>query len=375
MDINRIVMFAMAFGAVIGGLDYIFGNHFGFGAKFEEGFKCLGTTAFGMVGILCIAPPFANWAGPVVAPLFQAIGADPAMFGSILSIDMGGYPLSAALALDPRLGLFSGLVVSSMLGAAIVFIIPVGLGIIEDGDREYFAKGLLIGLIPIPIGAFAGGLLMGLQAGTVLINLIPCILIGAFMIFGIRFAQAQAIRLFLLFGKFIKIVTVLGLTGAAVEYMTGLVVIPGMPPIMDGMRTASGIAIMLMGSLPLMELIVRLLDRPFRAAGKKLGLDGVSVAGLIFCCVSVLPVFSSLKNMCPKGKVAVIAASVSLIGVFASHLGFTSQAVPSMLGTVMVSKLVSGLLAVAIVCVMIRETNGDERNKTVPEYFPEGEHD
>ena len=195
------------------------------------------------------------------------------------------------------------------------------------------------------------------------------------MIFGIRFAQERAIRLFLLFGKFIKIVTVLGLTGAAVEYMTGLVVIPGMPPIMDGMRTASGIAIMLMGSLPLMELIVRLLDRPFRAAGKKLGLDGVSVAGLIFCCVSVLPVFSSLKNMCPKGKVAVIAASVSLIGVFASHLGFTSQAVPSMLGTVLVSKLVSGLLAVAIVCVMIRETNGDERNKTVPEYFPEGEHD
>lgn len=354
MDINRIVMFAMAFGAVIGGLDYIFGNHFGFGAKFEEGFQCLGTTAFGMVGILCIAPPFANWAGPGVAPLFRAIGADPAMFGSILSIDMGGYPLSVALAQDPRLGLFSGLVVSSMLGAAIVFIIPVGLGMIEDPDREYFAKGLLIGLIPIPLGAFAGGLLMGLDAATVLLNLVPCIFIGALMIFGIRFAQERAIRMFLLFGKLIKTITIVGLTGAAVEYMTGIVLIPGMPPIMNGMATASGIAIMLMGSLPLMELIVRLLDKPFRAAGKKAGLDAASVAGLIFCCVSVLPVFRSLKDMCPKGKVAVIAASVSLIGVFASHLGFTSQAEPSMLGIVMVSKLISGLLAVGMACLTVR---------------------
>ncbi|MDO5351053.1 MAG: ethanolamine utilization protein EutH [Lachnospiraceae bacterium] len=360
MDINRIIMLAMAFGAVLGGLDYMLGNRFGFGAKFEEGFQCLGPTAFSMVGILCLVPPFARLLGPMVAPVFQAIGADPAMFGSLLAIDMGGYPLAMELAEDVRLGLFSGLIVSAMLGVTIVFIIPVGLGIIEPNDREYFAKGLLIGLIPIPAGALVGGVMMRLDAAVILVNLVPCILIGCVMVLGIRFAQQKAIRIFLAFGRLITVITVAGLTAGAVEYMTGIVIIPGMPSIMEGMATASGIAVVLLGSLPLMELILRILDKPFQAAGRRFGLDGASVAGLLFCCVSVLPVYRSLKEMCPKGKVMVTAASVSLISVFAAHLGFTAQADPQMLTPMIVSKLVSGGLAVVLAYVV---TDGQRKGQ------------
>lgn len=348
MDINRVIMFAMAFGAVIGGLDYMLGNRFGLGRKFEEGFQCLGPTAFSMVGILCLVPPFAELSGPLVAPVFRAAGADPAMFGSFLAIDMGGYSLAMELAEDARLGAFSGLILSAMLGAAIVFIIPVGLGMIERSDREYFAQGLLIGLIPIPVGALAGGLMMGLDVIVILVNLVPCILIGCVMVLGLKFAREKAIQVFLMAGRLIMMITAAGLTAAAVEYMTGITVIPGMPSIMEGMATASGIAVVLLGSLPLMELILRILDRPFQAAGGRLGLDAPSVAGLLFSCVSVLPVYRSLKDMCPRGKIMVTAASVSLISVFAAHLGFTVQADPGMLVPVILAKLISGVLAAAL---------------------------
>lgn len=42
-----------------------------------------------------------------------------------------------------------------------IFSIPVGLGFIDYTDRPFFGKGLLIGLIIIPIGGIAGGLITG----------------------------------------------------------------------------------------------------------------------------------------------------------------------------------------------------------------------
>ena len=42
---NTVIMWLMAFGAVLGGLDRILGNRFGLGKRFEEGFELLGATA------------------------------------------------------------------------------------------------------------------------------------------------------------------------------------------------------------------------------------------------------------------------------------------------------------------------------------------
>ena len=53
---DKIIMWIMAVGAVIGGIDYILGNRFGFGKRFEEGFLLLGPTALSMAGIICLTP-------------------------------------------------------------------------------------------------------------------------------------------------------------------------------------------------------------------------------------------------------------------------------------------------------------------------------
>ena len=38
MSVNQIITYILAFGAALGGIDYLLGNKLGFGEKFESGF-------------------------------------------------------------------------------------------------------------------------------------------------------------------------------------------------------------------------------------------------------------------------------------------------------------------------------------------------
>ena len=60
---NQIIMWIMAVGAVLGGVDRIAGNRFGLGKRFEEGFTLLGPTALSMSGIICLTPLFGAGCG------------------------------------------------------------------------------------------------------------------------------------------------------------------------------------------------------------------------------------------------------------------------------------------------------------------------
>ena len=100
MSINEIIVYLMVVFMALGAVDRILGNRFGLGEKFEEGIMAMGSLALAMIGIICLAPVLANLLRPVVVPLYQALGADPAMFaGTLLANDMGGAPLAQELAL------------------------------------------------------------------------------------------------------------------------------------------------------------------------------------------------------------------------------------------------------------------------------------
>ena len=57
---NQVLMVIMAVGAVVGGIDCLLKNRFGFGEKFEEGFRLLGSMALSMAGMICLAPVLAD---------------------------------------------------------------------------------------------------------------------------------------------------------------------------------------------------------------------------------------------------------------------------------------------------------------------------
>ena len=83
MTFDHMIIWIMAIGILIGGLDRVFGNKLGLGKQFEEGFNAMGPLALGMVGIVTLAPVIAKVLGPIIIPVFTFMGADPAMFAMI----------------------------------------------------------------------------------------------------------------------------------------------------------------------------------------------------------------------------------------------------------------------------------------------------
>ncbi len=356
MSFHEIVIVVMAGFALLGAIDRIFGNRWGLGKEFEEGILAMGSLALAMVGIVSLAPVLAAVLKPVVVPLYGWLGADPAMFaGTILACDMGGGSLAVQMTTDPQAALLGGVLTGSMLGATIVFTIPVAMGILREEDRPAMAKGILCGIVTIPLGVFAGGLVAGFPLSMVLRNLIPIVLIAVLIALGLWRAENAMVTGFTVFGKFVVIVVTVGLAAAIVEALTGFVIIPGMAPISEGFATVGTIAIILAGAFPLVFVITKLLRRPLLAVGKLLGINDAAAAGLIASLANSIAVFGMVKDMNQRGKVINIAFAVSAAFVFGDHLGYTAGFAPEMIGPMIVGKLVGGVSAVVVAMRLTRK--------------------
>lgn len=349
MQISDIIIYIMVIFMALGALDKVIGNKFGLGEKFDEGIMAMGTLAVAMIGVISIAPVLAKILGPVIEPVYSFLGADPAMFATtLLANDMGGYPLAMELAKTPEAGLFAGLIVGAMMGPTIVFTIPVALGIIKKEDHPYLAKGVLAGIITIPIGSFVGGLVAGFSVGMVVANLVPIIIVAALIAFGLWKIPDKMIRGFNRFGQGVVIVITLSTAAIIIETLTGIVVIPGMAPVWDGIEIVGAIAITLAGAFPMVYVITKVFKKPLMAAGKLLGMGDVAAAGMVATLANNIPMFGMMKDMDNRGKVLNTAFAVSAAFVFGDHLGFTAGVNREMIFPVVVGKLVGGITAVAL---------------------------
>lgn len=362
VSINEIIIYIMVAFAALGAIDRIIGNRFGLGEKFEEGIMAIGALSLSMVGIIALAPVIADLLKPVIVPVFGFFGADPAMFaGSILANDMGGAPLAQALALSEDAGNFGGLIVGSMLGPTIVFTIPVALGIIDQEDRKFLATGVLAGVITIPIGSFAGGLVAGYPVGMIFRNLIPIILFAVLIALGLWKFERVMIKGFTWFGRFVVAVITFGLGVGIMEALTGFVIIPGMNPISEGFSVVAEIAIVLAGAFPLVYVITKVFRRPLLRLGKVLGMNEVAAAGMVASLANSIPMFGMMKDMDKRGKVLNVAFAVSAAFVFGDHLGFTAGFNSNMIFPMIVGKLVGGITAV-LAALWITRSYGKREN-------------
>lgn len=349
---NQILMTFMAAGVILGGTDRLLGNKFGYGDKFEEGFRLLGPTALSMAGMICLAPVLADVLGRLIIPLYQLVGADPAMFGSLLAIDMGGYQLANELAADSRIGSYAGIIVSAIFGCTLVFTIPVGMGMIHPEDRPHFAKGIMLGLAAMPVGLLIGGVLAGLSLPECLFQNLPVFAAALLLLFGLWKIPERMIKGFCVLADGIRILITVGLILAAIESLCGLRLLPGMAPLEDAMAVVASIGIVMLGSLPAAELLRRLLTKPFGGLGIKLGLSPQSLTGMLIGLVSALPALAGYHNMDRKGKVALGAFLVSGASLLSAHIGFTLAAEPDLLPALVCAKL-SGAVAAVILTVLI----------------------
>ena len=356
MNIYQIIIWIMAAFAVLGGIDRILGNRFSLGEHFQEGIIAMGSLALAMIGIICLAPVVAGVLKPVVVPVFSLLGADAAMFaGTILACDMGGGALAQEMTADPQAAMLGGVLTGSMMGATIVFTIPVALGILQEEDRPALAQGVLCGIVTIPVGILVGGIVAGFPIGMVIRNLIPIVLIAALISLGLWKAEKAMIRGFTLFGKGVTALITIGLVVAIVESLTGFVLIPGMAPISEGFETVGAIAIVLAGAFPLMFALTKLLQKPLMKLGGVLGINDTAAAGLITSLANSIATFGMVKDMDHRGKIVNIAFAVSAAFVLGDHMGFTAGFAPKMLVPMILGKLAGGISAMAVALLLTRK--------------------
>ncbi len=356
MSAHEIIIWIMGIFAVLGAIDRILGSRYGLGKEFENGILAMGSLALAMIGIITLSPVLATLLKPVVLPVYRLLGADPAMFaGTILANDMGGGSLALELTEDRRAAMLGGVITGSMLGATVVFTIPVAMGILKPEDRPAMAKGILCGIVTIPVGVLVGGLVAGFPISMVARNLIPIVLIGALIALGLWKAERLMIAGFGVFGKLVVAVITVGLAAAIVQALTGFAIIPGMAPIEEGFQTVGAIAIILAGAFPLVFVLTKLLRKPLMGLGRLLGINDTAAAGLIASLANSIATFSLVKDMDGRGKVVNIAFAVSAAFVFGDHLGFTAGFAPEMLTAVILGKLAGGITAVAVAILLTKK--------------------
>lgn len=352
MDINEIIIWILMICMVLGGIDRAIGNKFGLGEHFEEGFNALGSLGLAMVGIISLAPVLEKLLLPIIGPFYRALGADPAMFaGTLLANDMGGWALAQRLTDNPDAAKLSGLILGAMMGATIVFTIPVSLSIIEKEDRPFLAKGVLAGIVTIPFGVFVGGVVAGMDVVFVLRNVVPIIVVAALIAVGLWLIPDKMTTGFLWFGKGLVFLITIGLVIATFVEVTGVQIMPAgweLVSPFEGIAVIGSIALVLLGAFPAVALIVKYAAKPLSAVGKLLGMNEVAAGGMVATLANNIPMFQLFKDMDNRGKVLNAAFAVSGAFVLGDHLGFTAGVMRDMIFPMMTGKLTAAILAVVV---------------------------
>ncbi|RXI95576.1 ethanolamine utilization protein EutH [Anaerobacillus alkaliphilus] len=360
MSINEIIVLIVMIFFCIGAIDKILGNKFGLAQRFSDGLMTMGSLALAMVGIISLAPVLASILTPLVSPIYSFIGADPAVFANtILAIDMGGYALAQEMANSPEAALFAWVFLGTMMGPTIVFTIPVALGIIEKEDHPYFAKGILLGLITVPVGSFLGGVIANLPVNMILLNLIPTILFALLISLGLWKKPEKMILAFSYFARGVEFLALFGLVVIAIETFTQVTIMPNLAPLEEGIKIVGMIAIFLAGAFPMVTFISKVCKKPLTRLGILLGINETASTGLIASLAHHIPMFTILKDMDPRGKVVNVAFAVSGAFVFGSHLGFVAGVNPDLVFAMIIGKLVAGVSAVVLAIVLTPNSSID----------------
>lgn len=349
------MLYIMLIFSILGGIDKLLGNKYGLGVKFDEGFKAIGGLCLTIIGIYCLSPVIAKGITPILGPLARIFNTDPSVFiSSILATDLGAYTTSIEIAIDPLVGKFNGLILSSMLGATISFTIPVAINIISIKDFPFFAKGVLAGIATVPLGMFTSGIMMRVPLKDIILNTIPVVIFSVLIIYGLIKTPDKIIKAFKILGKLILAISTIGLILSILDFTMGIQLVKGMIPLEEGAILCVNIGIVLSGAYPLLFFISRKLHKHLNTISIKYDLDQFSILGLISSLASCIPMFGVFEDMNWKGKILNAAFAVSGAFTFGGQLGYISSVSPETVNSFIVGKLVAGISGLALAGILIK---------------------
>ena len=358
---EKIVLIIIGIFFVISGLDYINNNKLGLGDKFKEGMVSMGPIAISMVGIYSLSPLIGKAIGYLLTPISNLIGIDPSIFPSMfLAVDMGGLGIAEGLSSNIEMYWISGVIIASTLGATISFSIPLALGIIENKYLGDLTKGLLYGIITLPIAPIISGLLLGLDIKVLLFNMLPLIIFALLLAFFMNKFKDKTVLVFIKLGKAIQLVSIIGILFLGFLSIVGIKPIGDILPIEEALSVVGKIAIFLGGAYPLINFITEKFSKSLNKIGKEINLDEFSIAAFLGTLASNIILFKSFSKMSAKGRVALTAFSVSGAFVIGGQLGFVSLKTPEIINIYILSKLLAGISALVLALILFKKDEKDE---------------
>ena len=350
--------------STLGAVDYVIGNKLGLGSEFERAFKLFSAMALSMIGMIVLAPMIAKLLTPVLTFMSETLHLDPSILPAmLLANDMGGAPLSTQVATDPVMGMFNGLVVSSMLGCTVSFTIPFALGLVAKENYKELCFGLLCGVVTIPVGCFVSGLICGISLMPLLTNLLPLVIFSALIAAALILAPNACVKVFKVFGFVINALIIVGLMMGIYNFLIpkitpitlfggsiDLPLIPDLDTVESGAMVCLNASIVMTGMFPLVTLVSKALGKPLKSLGGRLGIDEKSALSIVACLATSATTFGMMNSMNKKGMMVNSAFAVSGAFTFCSHMAFT-MAFPGgsdYLMPMIVGKLISGTAALVL---------------------------
>ena len=352
MNILNIIICAFA---ILGALDRLLDNRLGLGQEFERGFHLFGSLALSMIGMIVMVPLLAQWIQPVLSFLHTTLGIEPSIIpATLIANDMGGAALSCQVALDPELGLFNGLVVSCMMGGTISWTIPVSMTAVPKAQHRELLLGMLCGIITIPVGCLFAGFATLIPFGTLFVNLLPLILVSIILAIGLALCPDFCTKVFRGLGFVVKALITAGLVLSILEYFTGIVLVPGLNSLEDAAAVSLSCSFFLTGVLPMLTLLSKLISRPMARLSKVLDMNSDSALGFIATLASGVTTFAMMEKMDKKGVMLNAAFAISAAFAFSDHLAFTMAFEKAYVLPMVLAKLIGGVTAVLIACLLYR---------------------
>lgn len=360
MTFPQILTGCMMVFMLIGALDHLMGNRFGLGTQFLRGFDAFGSLAVTMTGVLVLLPYVETYLGPLITPVCTALGIDPAMVsGMLLACDMGGYPLAESLSTSSEAIGLGGMLLGSMMGANIVFNIPVALGMVKAEDRSPMSLGILCGFITIPIGCFCGGLVAGYEPLVVLRLLLPVIVVSVIIALLLWRVPNGIAKAFLIFGKCISIVATLACVLSICQSVTRLVLLSELGNILDAMDLVVNIVLILPGTYVMVAILSKLLRKPVEKLGLLLHINATSTTGLVTTIANCIPTMGMTGEMDRRGKVLNFAFLVSGGYLLGDHMAFCNAMEPTLVLPMIVGKFTAAVSALLLALLITRNDHNE----------------
>ena len=350
----QILYYIFIFFAVIAALDRIFGSKLGLGDEFERGISMAGPLIMAMGGMLILVP--------VISNLLSGIsGASSAFFdfsiipAALLANDMGASQIAMSLAASEEVGLLNGMVTSSMMGCTVSFLIPYVLQFTKKERHGDVVFGLLCGIITIPIGVLISGLMIGVNALSLVFVLLPLLLFAGLLALGILKFEKITVKIFIGIGWVLKVVITFGLIVGIVDFLTGFEIVPGVDSLENVMKTIANILCIMVGVLPLLAILKKVLKKPLSLMGKALEINDTSALGMFVTLGTCLSTFEMSDEMDRRGLIFNSAFAVSASFMFIDHLAWTMSVAPETTLAVIVGKMTAGIAAVVFAYVLCKK--------------------